>query len=216
MRQMLKGLRLGMLLQLAVGPVCLYIFQNASARGLTSALAAVMGVVLADGIYILAALLGIAAVIEKKRVKQGLNIFGAAVLVIFGINILLGAFGLGFIPAIDTGTLPAGGFVYALILTLSNPLTILFWAGVFSARVAEESMKKKDIYPFGLGALLSTPIFLSAVSVAGSLAGTYLPLFAITILNAGVGMVLIFFGVRMMVKGSKEGEKWRSQSDALP
>lgn len=209
MKQLFKGLRLGMLLQLAVGPVCLYIFQTASAKGLPDALAGVMGVALADGVYILAAILGIATLIEKKGVKKGLNNFGALILLIFGVNIILGVFRLGFIPSIDTGTLPTGSFVYALLLTLSNPLTILFWAGLFSSRIARENMKKKDIYQFGLGALTSTIIFLSAVAAVGNFAGIWLPALAISILNVGVGAALIIFGIRMLFKSFSKKENTR-------
>ena len=43
-----KGLRFGLLLQLAVGPVCLFIFSSATRYGTLAALAAVLGGALVD------------------------------------------------------------------------------------------------------------------------------------------------------------------------
>ena len=47
----IRGLRLGIILQLSIGPVCLFILQTAIARGITEALKAVLAVVLVDAFY---------------------------------------------------------------------------------------------------------------------------------------------------------------------
>lgn len=55
----IRGLRLAIILQLSIGPVCLFILQTAIARGITEALKAVLAVVLVDAFYILLALYGL-------------------------------------------------------------------------------------------------------------------------------------------------------------
>ncbi len=87
-----------------------------------------------------------------------------------------------------------------LLLTLSNPLTILFWAGVFSTKLAEENFQRNQVYTFGGGAVLSTAVFLSVVSLLGSLMNAYVPQTFISVLNGLVGLVLIVFGLRTMFK----------------
>lgn len=197
-----KGFRFGMLLQLAVGPVALFIFQMAALSGVQAAYTGVMGVVLVDGIFIVAAIMGIAAIIEKRQAAFILKVFGALILIVFGLSTLLGIFGFSFIPSLnlaqsaDTGTV----FQRAVLITASSPLTILFWAGVFSAKVAEEKMARNEIYIFGIGALLSTIFFLSVVVIFGNFSGKFLPDFAILLMNAIVGLLLIFFGVKMFFK----------------
>ena len=62
----LKGFKFGMLLQFAVGPVCIFILQMASLRGFYMAEIGVLGVVLIDGIFIICAILGISSIIDKK------------------------------------------------------------------------------------------------------------------------------------------------------
>ncbi len=197
-----KGFRFGMLLQLAVGPVCIFIFQAASLRGFLPAETGVAGVALIDGLYILAALLGVAAIIDKREVKFALKMFGGAILVIFGLSTVLSLFGINLLPvlSLQESSGSGGTFLRAVIITASSPLTIIFWAGVFSGKIAEESMNRKEIYCFGIGALLSTVFFLTLVAFVGSITKTFLPPIAIQAMNFAVGCLLIFFGIRMLLK----------------
>ena len=127
---------------------------------------------------------------------------GAAVLIVFGLSNIAGVFGLSIIPSFDFLSQQSADTVFwkTLVLTLSNPLTILFWAGVFSTKLVEENMKQKDIYSFGVGAVLSTFIFLTFVSILGSFLTIFLAPVALKVLNLIVGFVLVFFGIRTTVK----------------
>ncbi len=192
-----KGFRFGMLLQLAVGPVCLFVLQSASARGFWAAESAAAAATLVDAAFISLAILGVASVVEKTNVKRWLMLFGAAVLILFGAATVLGAFGISILPGLN---LSGGGmhpFFGSLLLTLSNPLTILFWAGVFAGKVAELDLGKRSVWLFGAGALASTAVSLTVVALLGGLVGALLPAVAIQALNGLVGAALIFFGVRM-------------------
>ncbi|KJS87683.1 MAG: lysine transporter LysE [Peptococcaceae bacterium BICA1-8] len=197
-----KGFNFGMVLQFAIGPVCIFIFQMASLRGFYFAETGVLGVVLIDGFFILTAILGIASIIEKKNIKFSLKIFGSAILFIFGFSTVLSQFNISFLPSLSIQNIYYSNnlFSTAIILTASNPLTIIFWAGVFSAKIAEEDMKRKDIYLFGFGALLSTMFFLTLIALIGSFAKTFFADNVIQILNVTVGFLLIYFSVRMILK----------------
>jgi len=198
---LLKGFKFGMLLQIAVGPVCIFIFQMASVNGFFIGETGVLGVTLVDGIYIIVAIIGIASMIDKKNIKLSLKIFGAAILFVFGLSTILSQFGFGFIPglSISGGSNSNNVFLKAVILTASNPLTILFWAGIFSTKITE-GLSKQDIKIFGFGALMSTIFFLTLIALAGSIAKTFFPAVAIQILNVLVGIVLIYFGVKMALR----------------
>lgn len=200
-----KGFKFGMLLQFAIGPVCLFIFQIAALKGFYAAFTGVLGVSVIDGLYILSAIFGIASIIERKSTKIALKIFGAVVLLIFGASNVLSVFNISLLPSLglDNTSHSGNAFLSAVILTASNPLTIIFWAGVFSAKLAEEGMNRRDIYSFGFGALLSTILFLTIVSVAGSLTGSFLPSYIIQILNLTVGFLLIYFSMRMLLGYNK-------------
>ncbi len=198
-----KGFRFGMLLQFTIGPVCMFIFQTAAASGFAAAVTGVAGVALADALFIAAAIFGIGALIDKyPKTKSMMKYFGAAVLILFGISTAAAAFGVSVIPSLkfSAGQSTGGVFLKALLLTLSSPLTILFWAGVFSSKISEENLQRKDMYLFGLGAVLSTLFFLSLVSLLGSLINSFVGQGFISALNIAVGFALVAFGIRTALK----------------
>lgn len=198
-----KGFKFGMLLQLAIGPICIFIFQAATTNGFLVAEVGVLGVALIDALYILASIIGIGALIERNAlVKVGLKYFGATILVLFGISNILNNFEINFMPDLhlqDTQN-SYNMFAQAAILTLSNPLTILFWAGAFSSKIAEENFHRADMFLFGFGAIIATLFFMTFVVLIGSITKTFLPVIIIKMLNGVVGMVLIYFGIKTCQK----------------
>jgi threonine/homoserine/homoserine lactone efflux protein len=198
-----RGFRFGMLLQIAIGPVCLLILQTAISSGFVAAESGVLAVVLVDALFIFAAIWGIGALFTRfPQTKVLLKIFGGLVLILFGAANVLSVFGISLIPGLNLSahTLSRDSFTTMLVLTLSNPLTILFWAGVFSTKLAEENFQRGQVYAFGGGAVLSTAFFLSLVSFLGSLMNARVPAIFIQALNFTVGLVLVGFGLRTMLK----------------
>jgi len=195
----LKGFCLGMIFQIAVGPLSLFIFQTAVTSGFFTAMIGVLGVVMVDALYILAAIFGIGIIIGKyKNLKKMIKYFGSIVLIVFGISIILEVFGFSLIPSLNFLSKQSmeSIFLKVLVLTLSNPLTILFWVVVFSTKLSEANMNRKDMYYFGLGAVLATISFLTLVSITGIFVNNFLNPVVLKILNIIVGLVLIVFGLK--------------------
>lgn len=197
-----KGFRFGMLLQLAVGPMCLLVFTTSTTHGFLVGLSLVFAITIIDALYISLSGIGIGAIIGKDRIKHIFKIFGGAIMVVFGVNTLLGVFDLSIIPSIfQVDDLNSQNiFIQGLFLTASNPLTILFWSGVFSAQVVENNLKKKQLFFFGLGCVLSTIAFLVFIAIMGSVLGVFLPPIVMKLLNIFVGFALIFFGIKLLTK----------------
>lgn len=150
-----------------------------------------------DITFILLAIFGIGALLDKPGVKGLLYYFGVFVLAYFGLGVFLGSFGIRIIPAFRSNTAASGSFVTSLVLTASSPLTILFWTGVFATKVVQEGFSHKDALRFGAGAVLGTPVFLGTVAlVAGSLHVFMTPT-VVQVVNGAVGLVLAGFAVRM-------------------
>ena len=195
-----KGFRFGMILQLAIGPVCLFIFQNGASSGFWAAFSGVLGTALIDGSEILLAILGVGAILQRsKNARIVLKYGGAAILILFGAANILGVFGMDILPALSVGR-SDNVFWQTALLALSNPLTILFWAGVFAAKIVDENMEKQDLNGFGFGCVLSTLFFLTLVSIVGALSRIVLPQTVIAALNVMVGCVMILFGVKNIRK----------------
>lgn len=201
-RMYVKGLKFGMLLQLSVGPVCLFVFKTAGEGGFPAGLAAAAAVTLVDALYILLAGTGAAVFLKREKVRRFVKAFGSAVLVVFGAVTVLGAFdivlpsGPALLPAGEAG----GPFLRGILLTASNPLTIVFWSGAFSAEASAHRLDKSRLASYGLGCLSATAVFLPAVAGLGCLAGSFLPAGITMALSGLVGLLLIVFGVRLALK----------------
>ncbi len=202
------GLRFGMLLQLAVGPVCLFIANAALTGGFWPAMGAVMAVVLTDAAYITLSSLGAAALLARPGVRRAACAVGGAVLCLFGLDMALGAFGVRMLPGIALFRGNTGGnlFLQALILTAGNPLTILFWGGALAAKVAEHQLSRHGLFCFSLGCLLATLLFLTAVSAVGGALVGVLQGPVILVLNGAVGVVLVYFGLRLLLRKDQAGD----------
>ena len=101
MKRYFEGLRFGLLLQLAVGPMCLMVFNTAKNVSFLVAMSLVLAIALVDAFYILLASLGVSKIMEKKRVKTVFKIVGSLVLILFGLNIILNVFDINIIPGLD-------------------------------------------------------------------------------------------------------------------
>lgn len=198
----LRGLKFGMLLQLAIGPICLMVFNTAATYGLLYALSLVAAIVLIDTLYIALSCAGVAVVLKRTRVKLAVRIAGAVVLVLFGANMVAGGLGYALFPQGALFSQPTGHslFFQGLLLTASNPLTIVFWGGVLSAQVTENGWGKAGLFYFSMGCVLATVLFLTSVSLLASVFGRFLPSTAIQFFNVFVGGVLIIFGTRPLYK----------------
>lgn len=196
-----KGFKFGMLLQLAVGPICLFIFQTTVQSGFIPGISGVAGVTLIDGLYILTAIFGIGSLLEKvPTLQKYLKYFGGLVLIVFGLSNILILFGITIIPSFNNAGNVENVLLKTMLLTLSNPLTILFWAGVFSTKIVEENLSKKEMYQFGFGAMFATLSFLTLVVCIGLGFKSFAPEIIIQMLNGAVGVILTYFGMRILVR----------------
>ena len=197
-----KGFKFGMLLQLAVGPMCLLVFSTSTAHGFMMAFTLVLAIALIDALYITLSGFGVATIIGKEKVKNIIKLFGGIVLILFGTNTILGILRVSILPdiAVVHNISDKNIFLQGLLLTASNPLTIIFWSGVFSSQVVENNLNRKQLCLFGMGCVLSTLTFLTFIAALGSVISGFLPEIIIQVLNGIVGIALIFFGIKLFFK----------------
>ena len=203
MKKYLDGLKFGMLLQLAVGPMCLMVFNTAKNVGFLVALTLVLAIALVDAFYIILASLGVSKILDKPNIKKAFKIIGSLVLIIFGINIILNVFNINIIPGLNLKPTSSNIFIQGLILTLSNPITIVFWGSVLTTKIIEDKLNKKELSVFSTGLVSSTLIFLTFVAVLGTMLSSFMPENISNIMNIIVGILIIFFGIKMLLKKEK-------------
>ena len=203
MKRYLDGLKFGMLLQLAVGPMCLMVFNTAKNVGFLIALTLVLAIALVDAFYIVLASVGVSKILDKPKVKKVFKIVGSVVLITFGINIILNVFNINIIPGLNLKPSSSNIFIQGLVLTLSNPITIVFWGSVLTTKIIEDNLNKKELAIFSIGLVSSTIIFLTFVSVLGMMLSSFIPSSISNALNIMVGILIVLFAIKMIIKKEK-------------
>jgi threonine/homoserine/homoserine lactone efflux protein len=195
-----KGFLFGMMLQLAVGPVCLYVFRVSAESGVLGGFAAVAAVCIVDAVYIICAILGVTGWSTRRTFRGLFRYIGPMILIVFALDIIASIAGVSFIPHPNfmSASRVSGPFLSAFVLTASNPLTILFWAGVFSDRIVRVKNSSRQVILFSAGCVLATLVFMGIVALAGSCAGVFLPEIVLKIMSVVVACALLFFAIRMI------------------
>ncbi|WDP88453.1 MAG: LysE family transporter [Desulfobacter sp.] len=203
------GVLTGLFLQMAVGPVFFYILGITMESNYLNSLSAVTAVTLADYIFIFLSLMGIGRLLQEERIKTIFGVGSAAVLILFGLVFLqkgIRSFDAA-IPLAAGGWTPAKSFLSCFVLTLSSPLTIVFWGSVFSAKAFEKNYMKAHLAVFGIGAGAATFVFLSLAMLGLSFFRAGIPQAAVQILNGLVGILLVYYGIKGGIKVLKTAEK---------
>lgn len=200
MKKYLEGLKFGLLLQFAVGPMCLMVFNTAQNTGFLVALSLVVAITLVDAFYILLASLGASKLLGNKKVEKIVKMLGAIVLMVFGLNIILNVFKINIIPGLNLKPNSSSAFIQGIILTLSNPITIVFWGSILTTKIIEGKFKKKELVIFSTGLVSATVLFLSIVAILGMVLSNFIPYIISKILNVLVGLIIIGFGIKLLVK----------------
>jgi threonine/homoserine/homoserine lactone efflux protein len=192
-----KGFSTGLILQLALGPIFIFIINIAIQSGLRNGLFAVIAVTVVDYIYIMMAILGVGRLLKRKSLRNILTGISSLILMLFGLLIVFKGVNSDFFQSykITDSQSSIKSFTAAFILTLSNPLTIVFWTSIFTSESSESSFNKNELWVFGLSAGLSTLIFLSGCVAFFSYVNTVIPPLMFKLLNITVGIIIIFYGI---------------------
>ena len=193
MKSLLKGLLTGLFLQLAIGPVFFFILGITVNSNFINVLIAITAVTLVDYIYIALSLLGLSKIIEKERIKKVVGIISSFVLIGFSILILKNALNSFSLNSNAAQWTPATSFLSCFFLTITSPLTIVFWTGIFSAKAIEYKFTKQQLIVFGIGAGCATFVFMFTTMLLISIFKTNISIKIIQILNTFVGLFLLYY-----------------------
>ncbi len=201
MKILKNGLITGLLLQLAIGPVFFFIINLTLQKTILDGLAAVIGVTMADYCYIILAVFGIGKLLERRYIKRIFGILSSIVLIGFGIFIITTLMGGNISNTVDaSSTNLLSSFTTTFLLTISSPLTIVLFTGLFAAKAIEYRYTKKELFIFGLGTGLATLLFMGTSVILFSFLKEAIPIIVIQILNFIVGCLLISYGGIRLIK----------------
>lgn len=198
----LKGFLFGLSISAPVGPMGVLCIRRTLTSGRRAGLLTGLGIATADGIYSGMAAFGMAAV-SRLLVEKGqyLNFFGALVLLVLGVHIVLSK------PAMagtDSGAPVFKGmqsYFSAVFFALSNPLGILIFSAFFAGTgLAQTNGSLAAAFMLVAGVSLGSLSWWIVLSNTVSFFGGKLPPSALVWANRISGLLIVLFGVGMLLK----------------
>lgn len=196
MNVFLSYILLGLSLAAPIGPINAAQIDRGIRNGFMHSWLIGVGAVMADGIYMLVVYIGVVQFLETPFMQTFLWLFGCFVLIYTGVESLQNAGKINLSQQRESEPL-IKSFFSGFLMSISNPLTILFWLGIYGSVLA----KTAATYDSGQLILYSSAIFIGLLLWDISMAGlassfrTFLTsqlLISISLLS---GLSLIGFGI---------------------
>ena len=191
MKELKNGLLTGLTLQLAIGPVFFFIINLTLQKSVLDGFAGVLAVTIVDYLYISLAIFGIGKLLKNNGTKKLFGIISSLVLAVFGYIILTNAIYRSSSDIIKTTSDLLSSFASVFFITISSPMTIVFFTSLFTTKAVEYNYSKRELLLFGIGTGLATFLFMGTSVILFSLIKGSIPNLLIQILNGVVGCLLI-------------------------
>jgi hypothetical protein len=207
---------IGFLLSVMVGPVFFVLLETSITKGIKSALALDIGVLISDVVYILFASIFVGQIksLVSGEYKVIFGIVGGAIFIVYGIynlvkkKITTQEFSAEVIDMSDINSTSTNTKDYVFlglkgfILNFANPLVIFYWLSVMS--LAAQSSPEKSDFPWVTVFVFIVLITFFGIDVLKILAAKKLrPLVTPTLLNALnrlIGIVFSLFGLFLILQ----------------
>src|SRR3954452_25105217 len=128
---------LGISLAAPIGPINAAQIDRGIKNGFIHSWTVGLGAMIADLVYMFAVYMGVVQFLEIPIVKTFLWLFGFFVLVYTGIECILSAGKLQENTRSKKGESLVKSFFSGFFMSISNPLTILFWLGIYGSVLAK-------------------------------------------------------------------------------
>lgn len=193
----LQGASLGLVLAVQVGPISLLCVRQALGHGLKAGVAVGVGATLADFLYASIAALGLGGLGRGLASWTGaIQAMGGALLVVYGYR----GWRARHQPA-AAARVQAGrrAFAASFMLTLTNPLTILFFASVLAGLgVAGHGPAAGLAVAAGLAT--TTLVWMAGLALLADRAGRWLSPSRLVAANGVASLLLAALGVGLVVR----------------
>jgi threonine/homoserine/homoserine lactone efflux protein len=196
---LIKGGAIGLAISAPVGPIGVLCIQRTLAGGRVLGLVSGLGAATADAIYAAVAALGLVVISEFAIGQQALfRLLGGGILMLLGIGIFQSKPTEG--PAPDKRRGLAGAYASTFVLTLTNPLTILFVAAIFVGLGAESiSGGILSATPLIIGVFLGSTLWWFLLTGGVSLVRDRFTPKMMRWVNMGSGAIITAFGVTAVI-----------------
>lgn len=188
---------LGLSLSAPIGPINAAQLDKGLKRGFMHAWVVGLGAVCADIIYMLLVYFGMIHLLDAPFIKAFLWLFGFFVLVYTGIESIMNSEQVTSLEARGVGESLFKSFTSGFLMSLFNPLSILFWLGIYGSILAkmtsEYSMDQLLVYSGAIvfGILLWDVLMAGASSIFRKILTNRL----LKIISISSGLSLVGFGL---------------------
>ncbi|MEG3530061.1 LysE family transporter [Bacillus paranthracis] len=187
---------LGLSLSAPMGPINAAQLEKGIRSGFFHAWILGIGVLLADVIYMALIYLGVIHFLEKDIIKLFLWSFGAFVLIYTGIESVKNANQISISNTRNDDSI-IKSFFSGFFMSLSNPLTILFWLGIFGSILAKaaSSYNKEQLLLYSFGTILGIFIWDITMASTSSIFRKILNTRILSLITVISGISLIIYGL---------------------
>lgn len=196
MNVFLSYILLGLSLAAPIGPINAAQIDRGIRNGFMHSWLIGVGAVVADGVYMLVVYIGVVQFLETAFMQTFLWFFGCFVLMYTGIETFMNAGKINLEHTREKEPL-IKSFISGFLMSISNPLTILFWLGIYGSVLA----KTAATYDRGDLILYSSAIFIGLLLWDITMAGvsssfrTFLTSKLLVGISLLSGVSLIGFGI---------------------
>ncbi|MFE8702764.1 LysE family transporter [Cytobacillus sp. FJAT-54145] len=195
---------LGLTLAAPIGPVNAARLDKGLKNGFWHAWAVGAGSMIADAIFMLSVYLGVVHFIDKPIIQIFLWLFGGFILLYSGFESILNANKISFDHNRNRESI-FKCFMYGFIMSISSPLSILFWLGIYGSVLAKTAASYGTSELLFYSAMIFIGLTLWDVFVAAltSMFRKFLTIKYIIFTSILSGISLVGFGIYFAFQGIK-------------
>lgn len=188
-----KALGVGLILAVPLGPIGLLCLRRSLSMGMAAGLATGLGAATADAIYAAVAAFALGMASPYIADLSWLGLVGGAALIGLGLRDVLHRDSR---PEPPTLSRQVGAWAGAVLLTLTNPATILTFAAIIvGLGLLPDMTSALEGAVFVVGVFLGSALWWLVLSGIGGKLGDRLPAGVVRWTRRGVGLAFIAFGI---------------------
>ncbi|WP_284638623.1 LysE family translocator [Paenibacillus silviterrae] len=194
---------LGLSLAAPIGPINAAQLNKGLRSGFWHSWLVGLGAMIADMVYMLLVYFGVVHFLSTPFMQTFLWLFGCFVLCYTGIESLMGA---GKITnARDDDESLVKSFFSGFLMSLSNPLTILFWLGIYGSVLAKtaKTAGPEELVLYSCAIMLGVVLWDITMASMASTFRKYLTARLLTLISILSGLSLIGFGLYFGLEACK-------------
>ncbi len=188
---------LGLSLAAPIGPVNAAQLDKGIKAGFWPAWLIGLGAMAADAVFMLLIYFGSAHLLSSPFVKTFLWLFGCFILIYSGIESLNNTSNILSRSSTSKDESSLKSFTSGFFMTLSNPLSILFWLGIYGSILAKtaETYGAWDLLIYSSGIFIGLMIWDITMATVASLSSKLLNDYILMLISRLAGVSLIGFGL---------------------